>query len=73
MGVTTGIAAVVGPALGGLLLEVISGTYTVLLCAAGIGTVTLLATISPTLRTFPRHAAEVPAATVPAQEQRAEP
>lgn len=73
MGVTTGIAAVVGPALGGLLLEVISGTYMVLLCAAGIGTVTLLATISPTLRTFPRHAAEVPAATVPAQERRAEP
>jgi len=57
MGVTIGVASVIGPALGGALLEVISGTSTVLLCAAGIGALTLLATVSPTLRRFPRHAA----------------
>jgi MFS family permease len=53
MGVAVGVASVVGPALGGLLLEVISGVSTVLLSAAGIGAVTLLATVSPTLRKFP--------------------
>ncbi|MCA1605978.1 MAG: MFS transporter, partial [Acidobacteria bacterium] len=55
MGVTIGVASVVGPALGGFLLEVISGASTILLCAAGIGAVTLLATLNPTLRKFPRH------------------
>ncbi len=54
MGVVIGIASAVGPALGGLLMEVVSGDYAVLLCAAGIGMVTLLATLSPTLRKFPR-------------------
>ncbi|MDQ3223570.1 MAG: MFS transporter [Gemmatimonadota bacterium] len=74
IGVVTGIAGTVGPALGGLLMEVFSGNYAVLLCAAGIGAVTLLATISPTLRKFPRYAAaEVPQATVRQQEQRVEP
>jgi MFS family permease len=74
MGVTTGIAGVVGPALGGLLLEVVSGNDAVLLCAAGIGAVTLLATISPTLRKFPRHtAAQVFPATLREQEHRVEP
>ena len=65
MGVVTGIAGAVGPALGGLLMEVISANYAILLCAVGIGVVTLLGTISPTLRRFPRHAAaEVPHMTV---------
>ncbi len=74
MGVTTGIAGVVGPALGGLLLEVISGSNTVLLCAAGIGAVTLFATISPTLRGFPRHGAvEVLPVTEREGEKRVEP
>lgn len=55
MGALTGVAAAVGPALGGLLLEVVSDDQAVLLCTAGIGIVTLLATASPTLRSFPRH------------------
>ena len=57
MGVVTGSAAVVGPALGGFLIEGVSDNDAVLLCAAGIGVVTVLGTISPTLRKFPRHAA----------------
>jgi MFS family permease len=57
MGMVTGIAGTVGPALGGLLMEVVAANYAVLLCTAGIGAVTLLGTISPTLRKFPRHAA----------------
>ncbi|MDQ4033559.1 MAG: MFS transporter [Actinomycetota bacterium] len=74
MSMVTGIAAVVGPALGGLLMEVVASNYAILLCAAGIGAVTLLGTISPTLRKFPRHAAAVvPHATVRQQEQRVEP
>ena len=55
MGALTGVAAAVGPALGGLLLEVVSDNQAVLLCTAGIGIVTLLATASPTLRSFPHH------------------
>jgi MFS family permease len=57
MGVFIGTASVVGPALGGVLMEMVSGDYAVLLCTAGIGVVTLLATLSPTLRKFPRHPA----------------
>ncbi|MGH4018510.1 MAG: MFS transporter [Pseudonocardiaceae bacterium] len=67
MGMVVGVAAAVGPALGGLLLEVASGNQAVLLCAAGVGAVTVFGTISPTLRRFPRYAAtEEP--TVSAQE-----
>ncbi|MCA1603899.1 MAG: MFS transporter [Actinobacteria bacterium] len=57
MGVLIGSAAVAGPALGGILMEVIADNQAVLLCAAGIGVVTVLGTFSPTLRGFPRHAA----------------
>ena len=71
MGVLIGSAAVVGPAAGGFLMEAISDSKAVLLCAAGIGIVTTLGTISPTLRKFPRHAAVVaPQATVQEHEQR---
>jgi MFS family permease len=55
MGVVTGAAGAAGPALGGLLMEVVSDNQAVLLCAAGIGAVTVLSTLSPTLRSFPRH------------------
>ncbi|MCA1709808.1 MAG: MFS transporter, partial [Actinobacteria bacterium] len=55
MGVVIGSATVVGPAFGGVLMEVISDNQAVLLCAAGVGVVTVLGTISPTLRRFPRH------------------
>jgi MFS family permease len=74
MGVIIGSSAVVGPALGGFLMEVVSNDQAVLLCAAGIGIVTVVGTISPTLRRFPRHVvAEDPPATLQEYEQRAEP
>jgi MFS family permease len=56
MGVIIGSAAVAGPALGGFLMEAVSANQAVLACAAGIGVVTVFGTISPTLRSFPRHA-----------------
>jgi MFS family permease len=73
MGTAVGAAAALGPALGGLLMEVVSGNYAVLLSAAGIAVVTLLVTISPTLRKFPRHAAEVLPEAIRPEEQRVEP
>ena len=54
MNVLSGVSAAVGPALGGLLMGAVSHDRAVLLCAAGIGLVTVLATMSPTLRAFPR-------------------
>jgi MFS family permease len=57
-GVAAGVAAAVGPALGGLLMEEVPHSHAVLLCTAGIGAVTVLATLSPTLRGFPRHPPE---------------
>jgi MFS family permease len=54
MGVVTGSAGALGPALGGVLTEIVSPNQAVLLCAAGLGVVTLLASLSPTLRRFPR-------------------
>ncbi|MDQ3763915.1 MAG: MFS transporter [Actinomycetota bacterium] len=71
MGVVIDSAAVAGPALGGFLMEMISDNQAVLLCAVGIGTVTVLGAISPTLRRFPRHvAADEPAASLQEYEQR---
>ena len=64
MGVVTGSAAAAGPALGGFLIEAVSDNDAVLFCAAGIGVVTVLGTISPTLRKFPRHAAAAEADAV---------
>jgi MFS family permease len=58
MGVVTAAAAAAGPAVGGLLMELVSGNQAVLLCAAGILVVTVLTTISPTLRAFPRYSAD---------------
>ncbi|MGH3906296.1 MAG: MFS transporter [Pseudonocardiaceae bacterium] len=55
MGVVMGAAGALGPALGGVLTEAVSGTLAVLLSSAGVGAVTLIATINPTLRRFPRH------------------
>jgi MFS family permease len=59
MGVLVGSAAIAGPALGGLLMEVIPSNQAILLCAAGLGVVTVLGTISPTIRRFPRAATEL--------------
>lgn len=55
MGMVTGAAGAFGPMLGGVLTEVVDGTQAVLLCAAGLGMVTVLSATSPTLRKFPRH------------------
>jgi MFS family permease len=54
MGVIGGVSAATGPAFGGVLVEAVSGTDAVLLCAAGIAAVTLVVTVNPTLRSFPR-------------------
>lgn len=54
LGIITGAAAALGPVLGGLLAGALSGTGAVLVCAAGIAAVAVLATFSPTLRSFPR-------------------
>jgi MFS family permease len=50
IGLVTGVAATVGPVLGGLLIAVVTGGQAVLVCAGGIAAVTVLATASPTLR-----------------------
>jgi MFS family permease len=55
LGIITGVAAAVGPVLGGLLAATVSGTLAVLVCAGGIGAGAVVATLSPTLRRFPRH------------------
>lgn len=73
MGAVTGVAAAAGPALGGLLLEVVTASQAVLLCTAGIGVVTLLTTWSPTLRSFPRfQAGEEPPLAIHGAEHRVE-
>lgn len=55
MNVVLGIAAVTGPALGGLLMEVLPGDRTILLISTAIAAMALLATVSPSLRDFPHH------------------
>jgi MFS family permease len=62
IGLATGIAATLGPVVGGLLMEFVPGDRAVLICAGGIAAVTLLVTISPTLRNFPRHGSSEPQA-----------
>jgi MFS family permease len=54
LGIGTGVAAALGPVLGGLLAAALSGTHAVLVCAGGITAVAVVATLSPTLRSFPR-------------------
>jgi MFS family permease len=49
-----GVAAALGPVLGGLLASTFSSTHAVLVCAAGIAAVAVVATLNPTLRSFPR-------------------
>ncbi|MEV4051953.1 MFS transporter [Amycolatopsis sp. NPDC049688] len=57
MGVATGVAAAAGPALGGGLMEVLTGSQAVLVCAAGMAVVTILTTFSATVRSFSREVA----------------
>lgn len=54
MGVIGGVSAATGPAFGGLLVQAVPGGGAVVLCTAGIAVVTLVVTVSPTLRHFPR-------------------
>jgi MFS family permease len=54
LGIVTGVAAALGPVVGGLLASALSGTYAVLVCAGGIAVVAVVVTLSPTLRSFPR-------------------
>jgi MFS family permease len=54
LAIITGIAGAVGPVLGGLLASALSGSHAVLVCAAGVAAVAVVATLSPTLRSFPR-------------------
>ena len=53
MGVTGGLAAALGPAVGGWLVDLLPGPAAVLACAGAIAVVTVLTTVSPTLRGFP--------------------
>lgn len=54
LGLLAGGASAVGPVLGGVLTQLVSGREAVLVCAAGMAAITLLVTASPTLRHFPR-------------------
>lgn len=54
LGLMAGGAAAVGPMLGGVLIAAVSGTEAVLVCAVGMAAITVLVTVSPTLRHFPR-------------------
>jgi MFS family permease len=54
LGLILGIAAAVGPMLGGILMQLLPSTQAVLACAAGIIAITAVVTASPTLRRFPR-------------------
>ncbi|MEU0878095.1 MFS transporter [Lentzea sp. NPDC005914] len=54
MNVVVGTAAALGPALGGVLAELVPGPGAVLLCAGGIAVITVLVTVHPVLRAYPR-------------------
>lgn len=54
IGLVTGVAAVAGPVLGGVLAQAVPAERAVLVCTAGILAGTLLVTGSRTLRAFPR-------------------
>ncbi|GAA1809388.1 MFS transporter [Planosporangium flavigriseum] len=57
LGLLVGGASALGPMLGGVLTEVLPGNVAILICAGGVTAVTLVVTVSPTLRTFPRQQA----------------
>jgi predicted MFS family arabinose efflux permease len=56
LNVAIGAAAAIGPAAGGLLAEAVSAEAAVLISAAGLATATVLVTVNPTLRHYPRRA-----------------
>jgi MFS family permease len=53
LGLLAGASAAVGPVLGGVLIGLVPGSEAVLICAAGMAVITVLVTISPTMRHFP--------------------
>ncbi len=53
IGLIVGVAAALGPMLGGILIEVLPSTQAVLVCAAGVAAITAVVTVNPTLRHFP--------------------
>jgi uncharacterized protein YbdZ (MbtH family)/MFS family permease len=55
IGLVTGVAATLGPVVGGVLAQTVSASQAVLICATGIAAVTLLVTASRTLRNFPTY------------------
>jgi MFS family permease len=67
VGLLTGIAGALGPVLGGVLTEAVSGGTAVLVCAGGIAAVTALVTVNATLRRFPRRGPDPAAGMVPAE------
>ena len=67
LAIVTGVAGALGPVLGGLLAAAVSGTLAVLVSAGGIAAVAVVATVSPTLRNFPRHR------VIPAERPEVEP
>nr|QEO73560.1 major facilitator transporter [uncultured bacterium] len=54
VGLCGGAAGALGPLLGGVLMSVASGSTGVLICSAGLTAIALGATLSPTLRRFPK-------------------
>jgi MFS family permease len=54
VGLCGGAAGALGPVLGGVLMSVASGSTGVLICSAGLTAIALGATLSPTLRRFPK-------------------
>jgi predicted MFS family arabinose efflux permease len=54
--ILSGAAAALGPVLGGLLVTALPGTLAVLVCAGGMAAAAVVATLSRTLRGFPRNA-----------------
>ncbi|HVQ92283.1 MAG TPA: MFS transporter [Mycobacteriales bacterium] len=55
LGLVTGVAATIGPVLGGVLAQTLDGSRPVLVCAVGMAVVTVAVTASGTLRGFPTH------------------
>jgi MFS family permease len=53
MTVIAGVSAAAGPAFGGVLVQQFGGSNAILLCAAGIALITVVVTVSPTMRAFP--------------------
>lgn len=54
LGLIAGVAAAAGPMLGGVLIGLVPGNEAVLICAAGMAAITVLVTMSPTMRAFRR-------------------